>query len=126
MNEMLNGMRSLTSCDVKSSRTCLCHLSKHELFLTIHLFFLPSPLRLELETFTDDNLAVFFHFSAPQSRSLSLWLHYVLFLMWWLFFSSPTDLPPTKRRRGLAGSIVSTAWSAALIGTAVGLTVYRL
>ncbi|KAF8993767.1 hypothetical protein BDQ17DRAFT_1431475 [Cyathus striatus] len=34
--------------------------------------------------------------------------------------------PPTKRRRGLAGSIVSTAVSAALIGTAVGLTVYRL
>ncbi|KAJ7158679.1 hypothetical protein C8R46DRAFT_1109875 [Mycena filopes] len=35
-------------------------------------------------------------------------------------------LPPAKRRRGLAGSIVSTAVSAALIGTAVGLTVYRL
>ncbi|KIL65655.1 hypothetical protein M378DRAFT_76623 [Amanita muscaria Koide BX008] len=34
--------------------------------------------------------------------------------------------PPAKRRRGLAGSIVSTAISAALIGTAVGLTVYRL
>ncbi|KAG5723645.1 hypothetical protein E4T56_gene18214 [Termitomyces sp. T112] len=34
--------------------------------------------------------------------------------------------PPAKRRRGLAGSIVSTALSAALIGTAVGLTVYRL
>lgn len=36
------------------------------------------------------------------------------------------DLPPPKRRRTLAGSIVSTAMSAALIGTAVGLTVYRL
>lgn len=36
------------------------------------------------------------------------------------------ELPPAKRRRGLAGSIVSTALSAALIGTAVGLTVYRL
>lgn len=36
------------------------------------------------------------------------------------------DLPPTKRRRGIAGSIVETAWSAALIGTAVGLTVYKL
>ncbi|KIJ91203.1 hypothetical protein K443DRAFT_135537 [Laccaria amethystina LaAM-08-1] len=36
------------------------------------------------------------------------------------------ELPPVKRRRGLAGSIVSTALSAALIGTAVGLTVYRL
>lgn len=34
--------------------------------------------------------------------------------------------PPAKRRRGLAGSIVSTAISAALIGTAIGLTVYRL
>lgn len=34
--------------------------------------------------------------------------------------------PPPKRRRGLAGSIVSTALNAALIGTAVGLTVYRL
>lgn len=36
------------------------------------------------------------------------------------------DLPAAKRRRTLAGSIVSTALSAALIGTAVGLTVYRL
>lgn len=36
------------------------------------------------------------------------------------------DLPPPKRRKTLAGSIVSTALSAALIGTAVGLTVYRL
>ncbi|KAF4611268.1 hypothetical protein D9613_006624 [Agrocybe pediades] len=35
------------------------------------------------------------------------------------------DAPPLKKRRGLAGSIVSTAVSAALIGTAVGLTVYR-
>jgi len=34
--------------------------------------------------------------------------------------------PPCKKRRGLAGSIVSTAVNAALIGTAVGLTVYRL
>ncbi|KZP30434.1 hypothetical protein FIBSPDRAFT_1038115, partial [Athelia psychrophila] len=36
------------------------------------------------------------------------------------------DLPPTKKRRTLAGSIASTALSAALIGTAVGLTVYRI
>jgi hypothetical protein len=37
------------------------------------------------------------------------------------------DMPaPAKRRRGLAGSIVSTALSAAHIGIAVGLTVYRL
>lgn len=41
-------------------------------------------------------------------------------------FSSKIELPPAKRRKGLAGSIVSTALSAALIGTAVGLTVYRL
>lgn len=44
-----------------------------------------------------------------------------------LFLLIHVDLPPpSKRRRGLAGSIVSTALSAALIGTAVGLTVYRL
>ncbi|CAL1715264.1 unnamed protein product [Somion occarium] len=36
------------------------------------------------------------------------------------------DIPAPKRRKTLAGSIVSTALSAALIGTAVGLTVYRL
>jgi len=36
------------------------------------------------------------------------------------------DLPSAKQRRMIAGSIVSTALSAALIGTAVGLTVYRL
>lgn len=43
-----------------------------------------------------------------------------------LTFHVQLDLPPPKRRRTLAGSIVSTALSAALIGTAVGLTVYRL
>jgi len=36
------------------------------------------------------------------------------------------EMPPLKRRRGFAGSIISTAVSAALIGSAVGLTVYRL
>jgi hypothetical protein len=36
------------------------------------------------------------------------------------------ELPPPKRRKTLADTIVSTALSAALIGTAVGLTVYRL
>jgi len=36
------------------------------------------------------------------------------------------ELPPAKRRRTLAGTIVSGAVNAALIGTAVGLTVYRL
>ena len=40
--------------------------------------------------------------------------------------SAKLELPPAKRRKGLTGSIVSTALSAALIGTAVGLTVYRL
>ncbi|EKM82058.1 hypothetical protein AGABI1DRAFT_105422 [Agaricus bisporus var. burnettii JB137-S8] len=38
----------------------------------------------------------------------------------------PEDLPPVKKRRGLADSIVSTAVNAALIGSAVGYTVYRL
>ncbi|KAF7327662.1 hypothetical protein MKEN_00345600 [Mycena kentingensis (nom. inval.)] len=39
----------------------------------------------------------------------------------------PSDIPPpAKRRRTLAGSIVSTAVSAAVIGAAVGLSVYRL
>ncbi|KAF9784918.1 hypothetical protein BJ322DRAFT_795491 [Thelephora terrestris] len=41
-------------------------------------------------------------------------------------FSVKLELPPAKRRKGLAGSILSTALSAALIGTAVGLTMYRL
>jgi hypothetical protein len=36
------------------------------------------------------------------------------------------DFPPAKRRRTLAGTLVSGAVNAALIGTAVGLTVYRL
>ncbi|KAI0700130.1 hypothetical protein C8T65DRAFT_580569 [Cerioporus squamosus] len=43
-----------------------------------------------------------------------------------LNFYVSLDLPPPKRRRTLAGSLISTALSAALIGTAVGLTVYRL
>lgn len=41
-------------------------------------------------------------------------------------FSIKLEFPPAKRRKGLAGSIFSTALSAALVGTAVGLTVYRL
>jgi hypothetical protein len=36
------------------------------------------------------------------------------------------ELPPAKKRRTLAGSIISSALSAAVVGTAVGLTVYRL
>ena len=36
------------------------------------------------------------------------------------------DLPPAKRRKGITGSVISTAFSAALIGAAVGFTVYRM
>ena len=36
------------------------------------------------------------------------------------------ELPPAKRRRGLAGSVISSAFNAALIGAAVGLTVFRM
>lgn len=36
------------------------------------------------------------------------------------------DFPPAKRRKTLTDSIISTAFSAALIGTAVGMTAYRL
>lgn len=43
-----------------------------------------------------------------------------------IFFHLCLELPPAKRRRTLAGTIVSGAVNAALIGTAVGLTVYRL
>ncbi|KZT07571.1 uncharacterized protein LAESUDRAFT_116199 [Laetiporus sulphureus 93-53] len=38
----------------------------------------------------------------------------------------PVDLPPSKRRRTLVSSIAGTALSAALIGTAMGLTAYRI
>lgn len=34
--------------------------------------------------------------------------------------------PPTKKRRTIADSIVSTALSAALIGAAVGIAAYRV
>jgi hypothetical protein len=59
-------------------------------------------------------------------------LLYSSVLLWALFglmvisFHVCIELPPAKRRRTLAGSIVSGAVNAALIGTAVGLTVYRL
>jgi hypothetical protein len=48
------------------------------------------------------------------------------FMFFGIVIDIDVDFPPAKRRRTLAGSIVSTALSAALIGTAVGLTVYRL
>ena len=53
-------------------------------------------------------------------------LETLIFMPSKLNFHVSLDLPPPKRRRTLAGSIISTALSAALIGTAVGLTVYRL
>lgn len=53
-------------------------------------------------------------------------LVFLPFLMPHFILCINVELPPAKRRRGLAGSIVSTAFSAALIGTAVGLTVYRM
>ena len=65
-------------------------------------------------------------------RCIFLPLLYTLLMFWvalmLMAFSLHVfvDLPPAKRRRTLAGTIVSTAVSAALIGTAVGLTVYRL
>jgi hypothetical protein len=55
--------------------------------------------------------------------SLALWMF--LFLMV-VSLCVCIELPPTKRRRTLASTIVSGALNAALIGTAVGLTVYRL
>lgn len=36
------------------------------------------------------------------------------------------DLPPSKRRKGVANTVINTAFSAALVGAAVGLTVYRM
>ena len=48
-------------------------------------------------------------------------------LVLFMHVDMPMPAPqPAKQRRSLAGSIVSTALNAALIGTAVGFTVYRL
>ena len=71
------------------------------------------------------------------SFAFSLFLVFILLPLTMLYHSQflfdtdilllvKSELPPAKRRKGLAGTIVSTALSAALIGTAVGLTVYRL
>lgn len=65
-------------------------------------------------TFQESYIIIIAHFVALMMFTLPLTLHVTI------------DLPPPKRRKTLAGSIVSTALSAALIGTAVGLTVYRL
>ncbi|KAH0582414.1 hypothetical protein H2248_010357 [Termitomyces sp. 'cryptogamus'] len=86
----------------------------------------------EVEMFADTGLRVYhfllnfctfsthtFFYSFPLISILEMFDRLILVL----HIEMP---PPAKRRRGLAGSIVSTALSAALIGTAVGLTVYRL
>ena len=65
-------------------------------------------------TLQESYIIVIAHFVALMMFTLPLTLHVTI------------DLPPPKRRKTLAGSIVSTALSAALIGTAVGLTVYRM
>ena len=49
-----------------------------------------------------------------------------VFILMFLSFHACIDFPPAKRRRTLARTIASGALNAALIGTAVGLTVYRL
>lgn len=60
------------------------------------------------------------HFKDTLLRRITMLIESILPIL-------PIELPPpSKRRRGLAGSIVSTAVNAALIGTAVGLTVYRM
>lgn len=43
-----------------------------------------------------------------------------------LSFTIMADFPPAKRRKTLTDTIISTAFSAALIGTAVGMTAYRM
>ena len=43
-----------------------------------------------------------------------------------LLTTTMSDLPAAKRRKTLTGTIISTAFSAALIGTAVGMTAYRM
>lgn len=62
----------------------------------------------------DTYIILLAHFVALIMFTLPLTIHVTI------------DLPPPKRRKTIAGSLVSTALSAALIGTAVGLTVYRM
>ena len=65
-------------------------------------------------------------------RRMLFTLIYSLALPWVILFLMVIscyiciELPPAKRQRTLASAIVSGALNAALIGTAVGLTVYRL
>ena len=56
----------------------------------------------------------------------SLTLLWVILILMVVSLHVYIELPPAKRRRTLAGTIVSGALNAAIIGTAVGLTVYRL
>lgn len=56
----------------------------------------------------------------------SLAFFWGLLILMLLSFHVCIELPPAKRRRTLAKTIVYGAVNAALIGTAVGLTVYRL
>ncbi|EKM50088.1 uncharacterized protein PHACADRAFT_264614 [Phanerochaete carnosa HHB-10118-sp] len=65
-------------------------------------------------TFQESYIIIIAHFVALMMFTVPLTLRVTV------------DLPPPKRRKTFAGSIASTALSAALIGTAVGLTVYRL
>lgn len=62
----------------------------------------------------DSYIILLAHFCSLMMFTLPLTIHVTI------------DLPPPKRRRTLASSIASTALSAALLGTAVGLTVFRL
>lgn len=70
---------------------------------------------------------------AAMSRHCELFIPiYSLALLWGVLilmlvsFHVCIELPSAKRRRTLAGTIFSGAVNAALIGTAVGVTVYRL
>jgi hypothetical protein len=70
---------------------------------------------------------------APMCTQCMLFTLLYIFALLWAFFGLMVisfhvciEFPPAKRRRTLAGAFVSSAVNAALIGTAVGLTVYRL
>ncbi|KIK52305.1 hypothetical protein GYMLUDRAFT_251346 [Collybiopsis luxurians FD-317 M1] len=86
--------------------------------LTIHTTFLSYISTFDFEFFFDLFFFLFIFIPCTLMRLIiSILFRHV---------AADEQQPPAKRRRGLAGSIVSTAVSAALIGTAVGLTVYRL
>lgn len=51
---------------------------------------------------------------------------FFLIIMLTLFVIPFVDLPLSKRRKGVANTVISTAFSAAFVGAAVGLTVYRM